>query len=95
MKNVVLKFMAVVFMGIASLLAIGVLGFMVYMTATRLGEANLVRLILLDIGLVIISFVIFMVGLGAYEFMKSFIELKDEVKGIEEEIKDPNGPRPS
>lgn len=86
MKTIVLKIFAWVVLGFGIILSLVVIYGMVFLAVYLNKEANLTRLIIFDIGLVLLAVVIFLIFFGIFEFILSHIEMKETISEMCEEV---------
>lgn len=82
MKNILLKITAwiiLVWCCASSMIALG----LILAIFILIKDANWIKLILVDAGLVIAAGLIFVVGLGFFKFINSFIKVEEEIEEIE------------
>jgi len=46
-------------------------------------DANAVKMVFVDIGLVVIASLVFIVGLGFFEFVTSFVQVEEQIEELE------------
>lgn len=58
----------------------------IFFVSTYFKEANLYKVLLIDAGLVVIAFAVFILGLGALEFVREVDKVEKKVEEIEGKI---------
>ena len=87
MKNILLKISAWGILGFASFISLGVLS-LIFFLGIYIKEVNPGKLIVLDLGIVIIAIIIFLLGFGLFELLLSFQRVEGEVAETRKEIED-------
>lgn len=88
MKNTLLKITAWLVLIWCAILGLGVLS-LIFVIIITIHDANLIKLVFVSLGLVILAALIFVVGLGFFEFMTSFVKVKEEIEEIESDKSHP------
>ena len=84
MKNILLKitaWMVLIWCSISSLAALS----FILLIFIFIKDVNKVKLILVDAGLVIAAGLVFIFGLGVFNFITSFVKIKQQFEEIKEE----------
>lgn len=82
LPQLAIKIMAYIILIVSIVLALLLLGLIFFVSLAN-PNLNLFRLVLIDIGLVLLGFVVFLFGLGIFEFFLSFLKVEEEIEEIE------------
>jgi len=85
MKYALIKFLAYLILVVSIIFGAGFLVLMVFIYF-KIPQANIVRLIVLESGILILGAVVFLAGFAIYRSLISLLEVKEEVKTLTEEI---------
>jgi hypothetical protein len=84
-KHLIIKITAWFLLIIAILLGLGILS-LVFFVSVYIKEANLLKIVLVDMGFILFGLLIIAIGVGFFEFILSLIKIEEEIEEIEEEI---------
>ena len=85
MKHFIIKLAAWIVFSLFILLSLGILS-IVFFLFIWLKDVNMVKMIILDLVIILISVGTFVLGLGILEFVLSFIKVEKDLEEIEEVI---------
>lgn len=83
-RNILLKITAWIILLWCFTLSLAFLS-LIFVIFILIKDANVVKMIFVDIGLVVIAVLVFIVGLGFFEFVTSFVHVEEEIEEISEE----------
>lgn len=82
LPQLAIKIMAYIILIVSIVLALLLLGLIFFVSLAN-PNLNLFRLVLIDIGLVLLGFIVFIFGLGIFEFLLSFLKVEEEIEELE------------
>ena len=85
-RNILLKITAWIVLLWCFTLSLGALS-LVFVFFILIKDANTIKMVFVDVGLVVIAGLIFVVGLGFFEFITSFVHVEEQIEEIESEKK--------
>lgn len=85
MKQFIIKMAAWIVFSLFTLLSLGILS-IVFFLFVWLKDANMVKMIILDLVIILVSLGTFVSGLGILEFVLSFIKVENDLEDLEEII---------
>lgn len=88
MKSTLLKITAWIILLWCSILGLGILS-LIFVILISIKDANLIKQIAVSAGLVILASLVFIAGLGFFEFVTSFLKVEEEIENIEEKPQSP------
>lgn len=82
MKNILMKITAWLLLIWCSLLSLGAIS-LIFVISFSIRDANILKLVLVDGGLVVLASLIFIVGLGCFEFITSFVKVQEKIADVD------------
>jgi len=84
-RNFIIKTTAWIFLFTALILGLAVFS-LIFLVSIYLKEANLFKIVLLDMGIILFGLLIITLGIGFFEFILSLIDIEEKIEEIEEEV---------